>query len=67
MPLTPLPFPSLVVASEDDAYVSLAGAKAFADAWGSRFVNVGAAGHINSDSGLGAWPEGRALLETLRR
>ena len=32
---------------------------------GSRFVDVGNRGHINSDSKLGAWPEGQALLASL--
>jgi predicted alpha/beta hydrolase family esterase len=66
MPRKRLPFPSTVVASEDDMYVGLAQAHAYAMDWGSAFVNLGAAGHINSSSGLGAWPSGYALLETLR-
>ena len=66
MPRVALPFRSVVVASEDDIYVSLEQARSYADAWGSRFVNVGAAGHINSASNLGAWPAGYALLAELR-
>lgn len=66
MPRSPLPFASTVVASDNDEYVSLDQARSFADAWGSTFVNVGAAGHINSASNLGAWPVGYALLEALR-
>jgi len=66
VPDVPLPFPSIVVASTDDEYVTLERAQTYAAAWGSRFVNVGAAGHINSASGLGAWPAGYALLEALR-
>ncbi len=65
MPLWRLPFPSIVVASSDDEYVSLDRAEQFARAWGSRFVNAGALGHINSASGLGDWPVGRALLASL--
>jgi uncharacterized protein len=65
MPLERLPFPSIVVASTDDEYVSLARAEQFAAAWGSRLVIAGALGHINSASGLGNWPAGRALLEGL--
>jgi predicted alpha/beta hydrolase family esterase len=38
-----------------------------ADLWGSCFVNVGARGHINPDSGHGPWPEGEALLQDLLR
>ncbi|ALD21621.1 RBBP9/YdeN family alpha/beta hydrolase [Hymenobacter sp. DG25A] len=65
MPLQKLPFPSIVVASTNDEYVTLARAQHFAQAWGSRLVNVGAKGHLNSDSGLGLWPEGHALLREL--
>jgi predicted alpha/beta hydrolase family esterase len=65
MPLERLRFPSIVVASSNDEYVELARAEYFASAWGSRFVNAGALGHINSASGLGGWPAGRALLESL--
>jgi uncharacterized protein len=64
-PLAPLPFPSIVVASTDDVYVSVERAERFAAAWGSRFEVVGALGHLNSASGLGSWPEGFALLEEL--
>jgi hypothetical protein len=62
MPLAKLPFPSIVVASSDDPYVSIERARQFAQAWGSRFVEIGAAGHINGDSGHGEWPEGEQLL-----
>ena len=67
MPLVRLPFATIVVASRDDVYVTLARAQAFARAWGSRLVDVGNAGHVNSQSGLGAWPTGLALLQELRR
>lgn len=67
MPLHRLPFPSIVVASTNDIYVSLDTARTYAESWGSELVVVGAAGHINSASGLEAWPEGHALLERLRR
>jgi predicted alpha/beta hydrolase family esterase len=65
MPLAPLPFPSIVVASSDDPYVTTARAETFARAWGSRLVTLPGAGHINTDSGHGAWPEGRRLLDEL--
>jgi predicted alpha/beta hydrolase family esterase len=65
MPLDRLPFPSIVVASENDEYVTLERAAQFASAWGGRLVNIGALGHINSASGLGDWPRGRALLDEL--
>lgn len=62
LPLAPLPFPTLVVASSDDPYVSVARARAFASAWGSAFELIGDAGHINGDAGYGNWPEGEAML-----
>ncbi len=66
MPLEKLPFPSIVVMSTDDQYVTPSRARQFAGAWGSRIVDVGPKGHINSASRLGMWPEGFALVEELR-
>jgi hypothetical protein len=65
MPLQRFPFPSIVVASSDDTFVTLSRAQLFAKAWGSKFVMIGQAGHINSDSALGNWPQGLALLSSL--
>jgi len=62
VPLQPLPFPALVVASENDPYVTFEQAQAFAEAWEAEFVTAGKAGHINVDSGHGDWPEGEVLL-----
>jgi predicted alpha/beta hydrolase family esterase len=66
VPMQPLPFPSIVVTSPDDVYVTPATARAYADAWGSRYVELAPCGHVNSASGLGMWPTGYALLEELR-
>ena len=66
VPLEPLPFKSIVVASEDDIYVSLERATLFAKAWGSEFINIGKAGHINSASGLGEWKQGLKLLNSIK-
>ena len=65
MPLDRLPFRSIVVASTNDVYVTAEKAREYAAAWGSELVDVGAAGHINSASGLGDWPAGRVLLARL--
>jgi predicted alpha/beta hydrolase family esterase len=65
MPMDRLPFQSIVLASSDDVSVSLGRAAAFAASWGSRFVNVGPLGHINSVSNLGEWPQGRSFLTEL--
>lgn len=65
MPLAPLRFPSIVVNSPDDPWISIERARQFAAAWGSRYVEIAPAGHINSASKLGDWPEGRRLLAEL--
>jgi len=62
---SPLPFASTLVASSNDPYCSVARASQFAAAWGSRLLNIGAHGHINTDSALGDWPAGQALLQEL--
>ena len=61
-----LPFASVLVASSDDPFCALAVASQLATDWGSALYSVGAKGHINADSGLGDWPEGRSLLASLR-
>jgi predicted alpha/beta hydrolase family esterase len=66
VPMVRLPFPTIVVASTDDPYVTAAQARAYATAWGSRYVELLGAGHINVAAGFGPWPEGRALLDELR-
>lgn len=58
LPLDPLPFPSVLVASSNDPYCSLERARFLAEAWGSAFVEGGNLGHINAGSGHGPWPEG---------
>jgi uncharacterized protein len=65
MPLDRLPFRSIVVASTNDIYVTAERAREYAAAWGSEFVDVGAAGHVNAASGLADWPFGRGLLARL--
>ena len=56
-----LPFPSIFVASRNDPYVQFDRARALAGFWGSRFVDGGYLGHINAETGLGAWEEGQQL------
>ena len=58
VPMQRLPFPSLLLAAEDDPYCSRERGEAFAHAWGSNFVDVGQAGHIADQSGHGPWPDG---------
>jgi len=65
MPAQTLPFPSLLLGSQDDPFCRLERAQLFARQWGAEFMDYGARGHLNAQSGLGDWPEGRALLARL--
>ena len=65
VPLQRLPFASVLVGSQNDPYCSAARARQFADAWGAQWVDAGAQGHLNADSGLGDWPQGLARLQAL--
>lgn len=58
-------FPSIVVASTNDPFGSLQHSQTCASAWGSRLINIGNAGHVNAESGLGAWDEGYEMLQQL--
>jgi len=60
-----LPFKTTLVLSSDDPYCTPERATLFASAWGADLVAIGAAGHINADSGLGDWPPGQALLQAV--
>ena len=65
VPRERLPFPSVVVASRDDPFAAVARAAALAAAWGAEWVDAGAAGHLNTASGLGEWAAGRGVLAAL--
>jgi len=66
-PLGPLPFPAIVVGSNSDPYAEIEQTRRLAHFWGADFVEAGDAGHINADSGLGGWDDGRRLLARLTR
>ena len=61
----PLPFPTVLVASSNDPWLSEDRARSWAQLWGAEFVAAGALGHINADSRLGDWSAGAALLQQL--
>ena len=65
VPYQPLPFKSILVASNTDPFCPVRTAGAYARAWGSEFVRLQNAGHINLEAGFGPWPLGLALLQTL--
>ena len=64
-PYQALPYYSLVVASSNDPFCPSRTAAAYARGWGSDYLKIRNAGHINVDSGHGVWPLGRALLDAL--
>jgi hypothetical protein len=57
-PSAPLPCPSVLVASRNDPYSSFESGENLALDWGSKLIDAGEAGHINTESGHGPWPEG---------
>lgn len=65
VPLMKLPFKSMVVASADDVWVTKERAKLFADSWGSEWIDLGNAGHINVASGHTNWNEGLEILKRI--
>ena len=65
VPYHTLPYRSVLVASSNDPYCSVRTAGAYARSWGSEFVRLQNAGHINVESGFGDWPLGLALLQSL--
>ena len=65
LPMASLPFKSILIASADDPYGDITHSEQCAASWGSTLVNIGEAGHINSASGLGAWPAGHEWLHEL--
>ncbi len=65
MPLELLPFKTLVLASLNDPYVAPERAHYFAACWYGGFLDVGELGHVNADSNLGDWPQGRDLLSSI--
>ena len=65
IPIQPVPFPTVVIGTENDTYISLERAKELAAYSGSDFINIGLKGHINSDSDLEYWEEGQLFLQQL--
>jgi serine hydrolase len=64
-PRAPLPFRSIVAASANDPLGQIDRVAALAEAWGSRFVNVGNVGHLNPASGFGDWPQADVFIREL--
>jgi uncharacterized protein len=65
MPAARLSMPAMVVVGANDPCTPFDIAQSWAARLGSRFVNIGEAGHINPASGFGPWPYGWHLLNKL--
>jgi predicted alpha/beta hydrolase family esterase len=61
-PSVRLRFDAVLASSSNDPYCELGQSRGLAKAWGARFVDLGRAGHVNTDSGHGPWPDGERLL-----
>ncbi|MDO9091664.1 MAG: alpha/beta fold hydrolase [Rubrivivax sp.] len=61
-----LPFKALVAYSNDDPFCAPDRAREMAADWGASTLPMGAAGHINADTGLGDWPDGLDLIRQLQ-
>jgi len=62
-----LDVPTLFIASCSDPWLNYGKAKQWANTLGSRFVALGDAGHINPESGFGAWQTGFDLFGSFKR
>jgi hypothetical protein len=67
VPQTGLGLPSTVIGSENDPWMPLHRAQDWAGLWGARFHNLGAVGHINTESGFGPWPLARYKVDQMIR
>ncbi len=65
LPAGRLSFPATIVASSNDPWLRIDRAVRLATRWGANLVDLGDAGHINTESGFGPWPLGLALLQQL--
>lgn len=62
IPTQSLGVEGILIASENDPWLSLATAGVIAERWGLDLTNIGQAGHINTEGGYGPWPYLNELL-----
>ncbi|MDR6758134.1 putative alpha/beta hydrolase family esterase [Mycoplana sp. BE70] len=67
MPTHRLPFPTVMVGSLNDPYMTIDRQTLFTRLWGAEHQSIGSAGHINIASGYGRWTNGYALFDCLKR
>lgn len=64
MPVNPLMYPAVLVASRNDEWLSFPRACWLAAQWNAEIVDAGEAGHIGNGANLGIWRDG---IKALRR
>ncbi|PYE41449.1 hypothetical protein DFI02_11178 [Rhizobium sp. PP-F2F-G20b] len=67
VPVMPLPFPSLIIGSLNDPYMTPGELDRLKDDLEAPLHTIGAAGHINIASGYGRWAQGYTLFDAFRR
>lgn len=66
LPQRGLAIPSTLVASDTDPWMRSATARHWARRWGSHWVNLGDAGHINAEAGYGPLPLAQHWVDAMR-
>ncbi|MEO8152621.1 MAG: alpha/beta hydrolase [Rhizobacter sp.] len=65
LPQSRLVVPSALIGSDTDPWMHADSARAWARLWGSHFINLGDVGHINTESGFGALPQAKTMVELM--
>ncbi|MEF7617057.1 alpha/beta hydrolase [Aquincola sp. MAHUQ-54] len=65
LPAQALPVHSTMVTSDTDPWMTASNARRWAQRWGSHTVNLGDAGHINSEAGFGPLPFARRWITAM--
>ena len=65
IPREPLPFPTIVAASQNDPLAQYEKVAGLARAWRAELHDAGEVGHLNPAAGFGRWEEGLPLLQRL--
>ena len=63
IPRAPLPFPAIVVASQNDPLAQFEKVAGLARAWGAELHDAGEVGHLNPAAGYGPWEGAVPLIE----
>lgn len=66
LPQRRLAVPSTLIASDNDPWMSAAESRRWAQRWGSAWLTLGDAGHINADAGFGPLPIARRWVTAMR-